>query len=88
MKAIKFKAELRTQFENPKMEHERDAIRLAVCLEAIARQDDILGGPACRSAGELHKVCETTPRLYKCDGVPNPQGCQRRNAVCLAELGR
>jgi hypothetical protein len=65
-----------------------DAIRLAVCLEVIARQDDILGVPACRSAGELRKICETTPRLYKCDGVPNPQACQRRNAVCLAELGR
>jgi hypothetical protein len=65
-----------------------DAIRLAVCLEAIVRQDDILGVPACRSAGELRKICDTTPRSFKCDSAPDPRSCARRNAVCLAELGR
>lgn len=65
-----------------------DAIRLAVCLEAIVRQDDILGVPACHSVGELRKICDTTPRLFKCDSAPNPQSCARRNAICLAELSR
>jgi hypothetical protein len=64
-----------------------DAVRLAGCLEAIARPDDILGVPACHSTGELRKICETTPRFYDCDRAPDRHGCARRNAVCQAELG-
>lgn len=65
-----------------------DAIRLAVCLEAITRQDDILGVPACRSTGDLRRICETPPRVSKCESAPDPRACARKNAVCLAELGR
>jgi hypothetical protein len=62
-------------------------IRLAVCLEAIVREDDILGVPACRASGELRKICDTTPRLYKCENAPDKQACARRNAICTIESG-
>lgn len=60
-------------------------IRLAVCLEAITREDDILGVPACRASGELRKICDTTPRLYKCENAPDQRGCARRNAICAKD---